>query len=74
MSKRKQDESMHDDGSYVVKKSRKGNIIAFVLCVLIAFIIWLYATNMENKEKETHTNTNVTTSAGIAMSLPDTML
>lgn len=72
MSKRKQDESMHDDGSYVVKKSRKGNIVAFVLCVLIAFIIWLYATNMESKKQDTYTN--ATTSAGIAAQLPDTTL
>ena len=50
MSKRKQDEKMHDDGTYVVKKSRKGNIVAFVLCALIAMIIWLYAINDEKKE------------------------
>jgi lysophospholipase L1-like esterase len=55
MSKRKQDEKMHDDGTYVVKKSRKGNIVAFVLCALIAMIIWLYATNDEKKEAEAQT-------------------
>ena len=55
MSKRKQDGKMHDDGTYVVKKSRKGNIIAFVLCALIALIIWLSATNNEKKEAEEQT-------------------
>ena len=50
MSKRKQDEKMHDDGTYVVKKTRKGRVAAFVICALIAMIIWLYATNDEKKE------------------------
>ena len=52
MSKRKQDEKIHDDGTYVVKKTRKGSMIAFVLCALIALIIWLYATNDERKTAE----------------------
>ena len=52
MSKRKQNEIMSDDGTYVVKKNRKMNIVAFILCVLIAAIIWLYATNTEDKERE----------------------
>lgn len=51
MSKKKQNERVHDDGSYVVKKSKKRNIIAFILCLLIAFIIWLYASNMEEKKQ-----------------------
>ena len=51
MSKQKQNEQTHDDGSYVVNKSRKRNIIAFILCVLIAFVIWLYASNIEEKKQ-----------------------
>lgn len=51
MSKRKKSEQTHDDGSYVVKKSRKRNIIAFILCVLIAFVIWLYASNIDEKKQ-----------------------
>lgn len=58
MSKRKQEEAVYDDGSYVVKKSRKTNIIAFVLCVLVALMIWLYATNMESKEQEEQSSTS----------------
>lgn len=52
MSKRKQDEKMHDDGTYVVKKTRKGSVIAFVVCALIALVIWLSATNGERKKLE----------------------
>ena len=45
----------HDDGSYVVKKSKKSSIFAFVICVLVAFIIWAYAeaTEKKNEEKQT---------------------
>ena len=32
----------HNDGSYVVKRSRKTNILAFILCFLTAFVIWAY--------------------------------
>ena len=58
MSKRKQSERAHDDGSYVVKKSKKRNIVAFILCVLIAFVIWLYASNIDEK-KQTEAMQNV---------------
>ena len=44
------------DGSYVVKKSRKHKKLAFVLCVLVAFTIWLYATNKNSEEKELKDN------------------
>ncbi|MBE6577127.1 MAG: hypothetical protein E7653_03210 [Ruminococcaceae bacterium] len=32
----------HNDGSYVVKKSKKSSIFAFIICFLIAFVIWAY--------------------------------
>ena len=35
------------DGSYVVKKSRKSNIFAFILCLLLAFFIWAYTQSTE---------------------------
>ena len=44
------------DGSYVVKKSRKHNILAFILCVLVAFTLWLDATNKNSEEKELKDN------------------
>lgn len=40
----------HDDGSYVVKKSKKSSIVAFIVCVLVACVIWAYA---EANDKET---------------------
>lgn len=52
MSKRKQNENMENDGTYVIKKNRKMNIVAFILCFLVAFVIWIYSTNMEQKEAE----------------------
>ncbi|MBQ9783014.1 MAG: hypothetical protein IJW44_00660 [Clostridia bacterium] len=58
MSKRKEQEIRNDDGTYVVKKNRKMNIIAFVLCFLVAFIIWIYATNIEKKEQMEEQSSN----------------
>ena len=49
MAKRKRNQSSRDDENYVVKNKRKFNILAFILCVLIAFVIWLYASNLEDK-------------------------
>ncbi len=67
MSKRKQNEWNEDDGSYVVKKSRKLNVVAFVVCFLIALVIWIYATNTENKDKtETQSGSTVACDAQAA--------
>jgi hypothetical protein len=44
--------SEHDDGSYVVKKSKKSSILAFIICILVAFIIWAYAEATEKKNEE----------------------
>lgn len=52
MSKRKRNEIASEDGAYIIKKNPKMNIVAFILCVLIATIIWLYATNTDQKERE----------------------
>jgi len=38
----------NDDGSYVVKSNRKSNLVAFILCFLIAFCVWIYVMNIEN--------------------------
>ncbi len=58
MSKRKQSETIHDDGTYVVRKSRKQNMIAFILCLLIAVVIWLYASNLEQRKKAEEQQSN----------------
>ena len=50
-------EYVNDDGSYVVKKSKKSNLFAFILCVIIAFIIWMYTVNVEmNEQKKANAN------------------
>lgn len=46
--KKKKKEQGYDDGSYVVKKSRKFDIFAFIVCVLVAFVIWVYAVGRTN--------------------------
>lgn len=42
----------HDDGSYVVKKTKKSSILAFIFCLLIAFVIWAYAEATESSDDE----------------------
>ena len=49
MSKRKEKEHNYDDGSYMMPQRRKFSIFAFILCLLVAFVIWLYATNKEQQ-------------------------
>ena len=44
---RKNEENKRDDGTYVVKSNRTERIIAFIVCLLIAFAIWVYARNAE---------------------------
>ena len=36
------------------KKYKKGDILAFVLCLLAALIIWIYATNVEVDQAREH--------------------
>lgn len=41
-------EGVNEDSSYVVKKNKKVNIFAFILCVAAAFMIWVFAMNAQN--------------------------
>ncbi len=50
MRKDKNQATEHDDGSYVVKKSRKSSVFAFILCVALAFVLWAYA-EADQKQK-----------------------
>jgi YbbR domain-containing protein len=68
MSKRKQTDIARDDSSYVAKKPKKFNIFAFILCVLIAFIIWIYASSVEEKNKELLENSSTTHAAIVSSS------
>ena len=47
-------EVLEEDSSYVVKKSKKVNIFAFILCVIAAFFIWVYAMNAQNNNYTKH--------------------
>ena len=61
MSKRKRNESSRDDGTYAAKKKGKFNIFAFILCLLIAFVIWLYASTIEDDKKAENTESKNST-------------
>lgn len=50
MNKNRSHAMSSDDGAYVVKKSKKLNIFAFVLCVLASFSIWLYVMNTQTSD------------------------
>ena len=53
----KRSEYTNDDGSYVVKKSKKSNIFAFIVCIIIAFIIWMYSVSVDlNEQKKANAN------------------
>lgn len=49
MRKKAKNAQERDDGTYVVRKSRRSNILAFILCVLVAFVIWAYSVTKEQK-------------------------
>ena len=48
-TRKKRKENGYDDGSFVVKKSRNFNIFAFIVCLLVAFVIWVYAEGRTNE-------------------------
>jgi len=72
MFKRKQSQVSRDGEGYAKKSNKKFNIFAFILCVLIAFIIWLYASNLE-KNSQAETNVSTNTQAAITVALPQTL-
>lgn len=51
MSEKKVTDTVEENGGGTVKKRRKFNIIAFILCFLAAFFIWLYAVNAGEKDR-----------------------
>ena len=52
MAKEKQKLLSSTEGHIVVKnkKFKKSDIVVFCVCVVISLVIWIYATNLENKE------------------------
>lgn len=54
MSKNTYDQN---DGSYVVKKSKSSSVVAFIICFLIAFVIWAYTASYGlNKQNASNTD------------------
>ena len=51
MSKREYNE-MREDGGAAPKKKRKHNLFSLIVCLLVAFVIWLYASSLEKKDEE----------------------
>ena len=51
MSKREYNE-MREDGVATPKKKRKHNLFSLIVCLLVAFVIWLYASSLEKKNEE----------------------
>ena len=43
MSDKDKNEQVYDDGTYVVKKSKRTGVIALIVCLMIALIIWCYS-------------------------------
>ena len=57
MSKRENNE-IREDGQVTVQKKRRHNLFSLIVCLLVAFIIWLYASSLERKNQdEQHTGT-----------------
>jgi hypothetical protein len=54
--KEKKNVILNDDGSYVVKESGHKNIPAFIICLLLALVIWVYTAN----EPQADAKNNVT--------------
>ena len=53
MAKKKMTEQVYDDGSYVVKKDSKlVKALSFLICVLIAFVIWIYVANVAEEKQQ----------------------
>ncbi len=68
MSKKRKNEMAHEEDTFVFKrkKKKKGNILPFILCLLIAFVIWLYASYAEEqKEQEENQGNHAVTAAEV---------
>ena len=49
MSEKKKKSAGSDSGIIVVKnkKVKKNDILAFIICLVVALVIWIYATNVK---------------------------
>ncbi len=55
MADKKRGRGLLKEGTLVVKskKFKKSDIVAFGICLLVALVIWIYATNVELNEQKT---------------------
>ena len=53
MANRNVKEKVQESGTRDEKKRSKGSVIAFVICILIALAVWIYAKNAEIKNDNT---------------------
>ena len=51
MAKKQNVEQTYDDGTYVVNKKKKFRLLAFLICLVIAFVIWIYVTNVAEERR-----------------------
>ena len=54
MADKKKGNGLLKKGQLVVKskKFKKSDIVAFGICILVALVIWIYATNVELNDKK----------------------
>ena len=72
MARKKEKDHSFDDGSYVVKKSRKFDIFAFIVCLLVAFIIWFFANGrVQEMPTDPSVETEQTSDAVTSEQIPD---
>ena len=64
MSDKKTTKNGQNEQSLVVKnkKYKKGDILAFALCLLAAVVIWICASNAEADQARTHSDVSETVS------------
>lgn len=41
-----------ENGAYVIKKSKRSSVVAFIICIVVAFLIWSYAEALALKEEK----------------------
>lgn len=41
-----------ENGAYVIKKSKRSSVVAFIISIVVAFLIWSYAEALALKEEK----------------------
>ena len=70
MAKKTKPEQNYDDGSYVVKKDKRLiKVLSFLVCLLIAFVIWVYVTGVEDENSKETQEPAVTQNGAVSESV-----